>query len=321
MSDAFIAAPNDCNDLHQCRTLWNIIWSCLATIFACIWVSLHMDIIPCTPPDSPLLRKLRVAVAAIIAPEMVIYWATIQHIAARRITKDNPELSMTHAFFILMGGFVDGDASDKPIPVHRLSNVHSIPKKEIQGRSKADALSKAIVVLQTAWFITQCIARRIRHLPLTTLEIFTAAFAVLCLGQYLLWWNKPLDVRLPFIVTTKADNRVQLQDDPTSANNTGPGNDTPSAWVWLKDMVAWFCTKIKTQRQTTQLPRTTQFGQQPSPGKDNPHVGLVERSGLVSWFSRRQATRGRSCPCALSGRPYSHRYCLVLDCSSARPCY
>jgi len=33
-----------CNDIHKCRTQWSIIYSCLATIFACTWVSFHPDI-------------------------------------------------------------------------------------------------------------------------------------------------------------------------------------------------------------------------------------------------------------------------------------
>ena len=36
----------------------------------------------------------------------------------------------------------------------------SIPKKEIQAKSKGHFISKGLVVFQTAWFIAQCIARR-----------------------------------------------------------------------------------------------------------------------------------------------------------------
>ena len=32
---------NHCNDLAHCRTIWNIVWSCLATIFSCTWVAMH----------------------------------------------------------------------------------------------------------------------------------------------------------------------------------------------------------------------------------------------------------------------------------------
>jgi len=35
----------------------------------------------------------------------------------------------------------------------------TITKKEIQDRSKADIFSKGIVLVQTTWFIVQCIGR------------------------------------------------------------------------------------------------------------------------------------------------------------------
>ena len=37
---------NHCNDLTHCRTIWNIIWSCLVTIFSCTWVAVHPNV-PC----------------------------------------------------------------------------------------------------------------------------------------------------------------------------------------------------------------------------------------------------------------------------------
>jgi ABC-type spermidine/putrescine transport system permease subunit II len=78
--------PSDCNDLHQCRTIWNIIWSCLTTIFACTWIALTMNIPG--QGEGPLvavLRKVGVMGLAVIAPEVVIAWAMRQWLVARRI--------------------------------------------------------------------------------------------------------------------------------------------------------------------------------------------------------------------------------------------
>jgi len=33
-----------CSNVHHCRTVWNIIWSCLVTIFSCTWVAVHPNI-------------------------------------------------------------------------------------------------------------------------------------------------------------------------------------------------------------------------------------------------------------------------------------
>lgn len=52
-----------CDTIGHCRTVWNIIWSCLITIFACIWVAIHPNITqPKLPYESvsfegPLPRK------------------------------------------------------------------------------------------------------------------------------------------------------------------------------------------------------------------------------------------------------------------------
>ena len=54
-----------------------------------------------------------------------------------------------------------------------------ITEKEIRDKSKGDVLSKSLVILQTGWFIMQCIARAVEHLPVTELELVTVAFATL----------------------------------------------------------------------------------------------------------------------------------------------
>lgn len=84
----------------------------------------------------------------------------------------------------------------------------NITKEDIQDKSKGDILTKGFVVLQTTWFILQLIARAITRLPITELEISTLAFAILNGATYALWWNKPLDVQRPIILTqhTRAEN-------------------------------------------------------------------------------------------------------------------
>lgn len=80
-------------------------------------------------------------------------------------------------------------------------DVAAIDPKDIADRSKGDALTKGFAVLQTSWFIMQCIARAVQRLPITTLELATIAFASLNVVTYLFWWNKPLSVRRPVHVT------------------------------------------------------------------------------------------------------------------------
>ena len=76
----------------------------------------------------------------------------------------------------------------------------SITKKEIEDRSKGDFLSKGIAVLQTTWFIAQCIVRGVFHIGLTQLELATLAFSALNIALSILWMDKPLGVAYPFQV-------------------------------------------------------------------------------------------------------------------------
>jgi hypothetical protein len=74
-------------------------------------------------------------------------------------------------------------------------NFPRISKAEIEDRSKGDAISKGFVILQTGWFVTQCIARGVQGLPITELELVTVAFAALNFVVYILWWDKSLNVQ------------------------------------------------------------------------------------------------------------------------------
>ena len=60
-------------------------------------------------------------------------------------------------------------------------------KAEIQDKGKSDWLAKSLVLLQTSWFIMQCIARAHEHLPVTHLEIVTLAYAAMNFVIYVFW--------------------------------------------------------------------------------------------------------------------------------------
>jgi hypothetical protein len=79
----------------------------------------------------------------------------------------------------------------------------NITEKEIRDKGRGDALSKGLILIQTGWFILQCIARRVERLPITELELVTLAFGVLNFVTYTLWWNKPLNVDCPVRVYKK----------------------------------------------------------------------------------------------------------------------
>ena len=196
-------------DRFGSRSVYGILLSCLSTIFACTWIAIHPNI-P-APRDSSwevLGRRLAIMGYVLIAPEFVILWAARQHYAAcdlkKKHEKEHTEWTRAHAFFLIMGGFTLHEGG-KPVRVleaaelERLSKAGriewpTITEKEIADRSKGDYLSKTIVLVQTTWFIAQCIARGTYKLAVTELEVVTIAFASLTGVIYYFWWDKPLDV-------------------------------------------------------------------------------------------------------------------------------
>ncbi|KAG1725935.1 hypothetical protein EDB19DRAFT_251911 [Suillus lakei] len=78
--------------LFTTRTLWNIVSSCIITLFACIYSAIHPNI-P-SPQDSPVLilwRRLGIMIMALIFPELIIAWAMRQWFSARQVTKEFKE--------------------------------------------------------------------------------------------------------------------------------------------------------------------------------------------------------------------------------------
>ncbi|KAJ7595433.1 hypothetical protein C8J56DRAFT_383337 [Mycena floridula] len=235
-----------CNDINNCRTTTDIVWSCLLTMFACTWVAIHPNI---PGPDEgmmyPLARRFALMLAMILVPELVILWAMRQWFCAYKVSKEWKEegITMAHGFFISMGGFIIADDQGTHFvtpdmfkaPVlsydYRIrvtaEDVAKISKAEIMDRSKSDVIAKGLAVAQVVWFIGQLVARMAQRLPAAKLEIVTLSFAVLNLVTYIVWWHKPYDVgRSIFISTTASQSRSEIS--PTVVAYDGHRIDTLS---------------------------------------------------------------------------------------------
>ncbi|RXW21777.1 hypothetical protein EST38_g4053 [Candolleomyces aberdarensis] len=132
--------------------------------------------------------------------------------------KDNRKWDMTAAHYLQMGGILfrnkNSDRFLDPIKlIHNPSwpysealnalfdpNRHYLGTKEIADRSKGDAVSKALVIVQTTWFACQFVARMIEGLDVTELEAVTLAYAVLNAVMFFFWWDKPLDTQRPIVI-------------------------------------------------------------------------------------------------------------------------
>jgi hypothetical protein len=113
-----------------------------------------------------------------------------------------------------MGGFVLETKDRQVFPINSVQ-IHWLVKKkyigvpritaeEIIDKSKADTFAKIVTIIQTSWFMLQCIGRAAQHLTFTTLELATIAFVCCTLPTYYFWLRKPLDVFMPTIITTES---------------------------------------------------------------------------------------------------------------------
>jgi hypothetical protein len=80
--------PPTSNDISCCRTSADIIWSCIATAFGCIWLAIHPNI---PAPDDKwfaiALRRTRLMMILLILPEFVVLWAIKQWLVAHKLAK------------------------------------------------------------------------------------------------------------------------------------------------------------------------------------------------------------------------------------------
>lgn len=74
----------------------------------------------------------------------------------------------------------------------------------IEDKGKADGITKFLVVIQILWMAVQCIGRKANGLPVTLLEIHVLTQILFSTITYFSWWNKPLDVAEPIVLSLDA---------------------------------------------------------------------------------------------------------------------
>lgn len=156
------------------------------------------------------------------------------------------ECTLRHSFYANMGGFVLQARDSAPFPIHGLHLIYllkegyldlpEITSEEISDKSKANVLAKALVCLQTGWFVVQCFGRLAQSLPLTTLELVTISYVWCTWAIYAQWLKKPLDVTAPTVLRTQASTaEILLKAGPAASQ---PYRQTPLDFVW-DGRVSW----------------------------------------------------------------------------------
>ncbi|KAK4215436.1 hypothetical protein QBC37DRAFT_459012 [Rhypophila decipiens] len=206
------------------RGSFSILKSCVITLVLCVYTALHLNIPPANSTKLLLVwRKTKWIIIGLFAPEIVVFvaWAQRQQAEKDPSLRRNHEWTTTHSWFAYMGGFaIDTTYGQEDLPgeyipgspritfhrkvlplLARAGFLPDISRESILDKSKADALAKVLVVTQATWIILQCVMRLANNLPLTTLELTTLAHAICALLTYLCWWEKPLDIAEPILLT------------------------------------------------------------------------------------------------------------------------
>ncbi|KAI0841331.1 hypothetical protein F5Y06DRAFT_261297 [Hypoxylon sp. FL0890] len=203
------------------RGTWDIIWTCLVTIFICTYTLLCLNV-P-APSDSLFItirRRVMWMILAIIGPEIVLtyaagQWSRARHSVSAFHSSGFNNWTMRMAFFADMGGFVLETSDCDPFPVNAkqlhwlVVNNHidypDIKNEEIWDKSKQDRLARAITSFQIGYLIIQCIGRAAQHLTITALELNALAIVVCSLMSAFAWLHKPSDVRTPIRIATQVN--------------------------------------------------------------------------------------------------------------------
>jgi hypothetical protein len=173
------------------RGTMGIIWSCLATIFACSWTVTH----PSFPgKDSWFSSKVFLCVMAVVAPEALAVIALSEYLEVRHYLKaitsiDKGQWTISQLSFVCMGGvelefqdctetlgcdthgifyqFTSLGNYQRAIQL-KILDTKCIPKEDVRKRAKTNYLVKALVCLQASWLVAQVIGRAVAKLPYNT---------------------------------------------------------------------------------------------------------------------------------------------------------
>lgn len=108
------ASLDPCKDIDNCRTRWDVIWSCLTTIFLCTWVAIHPNIPEPIDDKGPgfwtrtkhwfrtfLRERMLLFMVALLVPDYILSWAIRQRLVAYNVAKKYGKPSRISTFCLL----------------------------------------------------------------------------------------------------------------------------------------------------------------------------------------------------------------------------
>ena len=189
------------------------------------------------------------------------------------------QFGRTHAFYANMGGFAfygsydEGSTIAEEFRFERVTNprhtvdvpkfetliyimtyfpdiITDTPEETILDRAQSSSLGKFILVVQVTWFCINCLSRLDQHLPLTLIEVSTAAHAFCTILTYIVWWSKPMNVAVPTILEGEEAEEVYAllkcsDSDSESAlamamaGTEGSGDRKDGKELWRRQKSSW----------------------------------------------------------------------------------
>ena len=78
--------------------------------------------------------------------------------------------------------------------------VSSLSDADIRDKSHSDVVTKIFAILQSSWLVVNSVARAVRGLSISQLELARMAFIICALAMYGFWWHKPFNVERRHVV-------------------------------------------------------------------------------------------------------------------------
>lgn len=245
----------------------DVIWSCLFTIFICVWTTIHLPV-PHYTGQWPLGLRAKIvrskivpALIALVAPEFLTITALFELYQAVVTVKNfrdlgGTRLCLTTGFFYNMGGFCLKSPSGRfcqptthnldQCLVQRsqavvLKEIGSVSEDQVNDSAGSDTLTKGIACVQVIWFVTQVVSRLCQHDSVTLLEISTTAYVLCAITSYIAWWKKPQGCTLPIFILCEEGALP-----PTSAYMNAKGTWKEFVWGCKEWWTVDYATKYNT---------------------------------------------------------------------------
>ncbi|KAK6435242.1 hypothetical protein LTR95_008572 [Oleoguttula sp. CCFEE 5521] len=227
------------------RSTLDILWTSLATIIACTYSVLHLNVPRQRDGRDPgwkgdltwglsgLWSRVKWSIVTVFAPKYYLVSAWEDNHSARSLQRKLANLevnihrgrqwSLRECFYIHMGGYAILQRRDshhrETFHLWHDSFIHLLEQDpasmlpqllsddEIADRSKSDLFTKTVILIQICYFCITVFTRWTRQLPVTPLEVVTLAYTTCSMLPYCLFLYRPQGVTTVAIVA-RYDTKV-----------------------------------------------------------------------------------------------------------------